>query len=261
MRCIPVNKCISWVDSKSIQLSCKYAEAFLKVQITCFYISHLPPTQPSCSWLTLLGNLVDDDLMTYGHTPPSQRLLQPACTQLRWQGPRAPLTGCIWQSGLFPPLLPFPSSRHSEEIFSSSHTAPCTPPTGAQKQWHGPEKNQHQSEHDSLLWDKIMQLAIWSLLHILPSPQKHLVAFAKPTDVQQALFFFFGEMNKKHSMVPGLTVSEDRKLSGDWGPGATLLADTAPHGAQTSVWLPGSRPALPLLVWTPASSSTGISLS
>ena len=191
MRCIPVNKCISWVDSKSIQLSCKYAEAFLKVQITCFYISHLPPTQPSCSWLTLLGNLVDDDLMTYGHTPPSPRLLQPACTQLRWQGPRAPLTGCIWQSGLFPPLLPFPSSRHSEEIFSSSHTAPCTPPTGAQKQWHGPEKNQHQSEHDSLLWDKIMQLAIWSLLHILPSPQKHLVAFAKPTDVQQALFFFF----------------------------------------------------------------------
>ena len=222
MRCIPVDKCIRWIDSKSIQLSCKYAEAFLKVQITCFYISHLPPTQPPCSWLTLLGNLVDDDLMTYEHTPPSQRLLQPACTRLRWQGPQGTahwMHMTVWTPS---PLLPFPSSRHSEEVFSSSHTAPPTPLTRAQKQWHGPEKNQHQSEHDSLLWDKIMQLAIWSLLHILPSPQKHLVASAKHTHVQQALFFFFGEMNKKHSMVPGLTVSEDRKLSGHWGPGATL---------------------------------------
>ena len=126
MRCIPVDKCIRWVDSKSIQLSCKYAEAFLKVQITCFYISHLPPTQPPCSWLTLLGNLVDDDLMTYEHTPPSQRLLQPACTQLRWQGPQGTahwMHMTVWTPS---PLLPFPSSRHSEEVFSSSHTAPPT---------------------------------------------------------------------------------------------------------------------------------------
>ena len=86
MTCIPVDKCIRWVDSKSIQLSCKYAEAFLKVQITCFYISHLPPTQPPCSWLTLLGNLVDDDLMTYEHTPPSQWLLQPACNMAQVTG-------------------------------------------------------------------------------------------------------------------------------------------------------------------------------
>ena len=258
MRCIPVDKCIRWVDSKSIQLSCKYAEAFLKVQITCFYISHLPPTQPPCSWLTLLGNLVDDDLMTYEHTPPSQRLLQPACTRLRWQGPQGTahwMHMTVWTPS---PLLPFPSSRHSEEVFSSSHTAPPTPLTRAQKQWHGPEKNQHQSEHDSLLWDKIMQLAIWSLLHILPSPQKHLVASAKHTHVQQALFFFFfwwNEQETQYGTRPHCVWRQEAvRALGAW-------SHTAPHGAQTSVWLPGSRPALPLLVWTPASSSTSVSLS
>ena len=184
-----MDKCISWVNNKSFQLSCKYTEAFLKVQITCFYISHLPPTQPSCSWLTLSGHLVDDDLITYGHSPPSQQLLEPDCTRLRGQGPQGPahVEAHHGPDSFFPLTSLGQLQTLRESLFFFTYCTPPPPPPNK-----GSETVTRSRQKTALIWTWLAVLRqgyvtcdMISSIHT-PFPQKNLVVFAQPTDVQQA---------------------------------------------------------------------------
>ena len=167
--------------------------------------------------------------------------------------PRAPLT---WRHIMVPtpfsPWLPLASSRHSEKVFSSSRTAPLLPPP-PQQGLRNSDKVQTKNS-TNLNMTRCFETRLCNLrydlfyTYSLPTEKSSSICSAHRCPASSLV----GEVNKKHSIWYWASLCLKTGSCQDWGPGGTLLADTAPHGAQTSVWLLGSRPALPLLGSRPA---------
>ena len=107
-------------------------------------------------------------------------------------GDRDPRALLSWRHIMVPtpfsPWLPLASSRHSEKVFSSSRTATLLPPTPNK----GSETVTRSRQKTALIWPWLAVLRqgyvtcdMISSIHT-PFPQKNLVVFAQPTDVQQA---------------------------------------------------------------------------